>query len=60
MTNSSLAEETYVKKKRIELAKEIIARLKTEMNKRRLAEPNRSGTEAEAAAKGPAGRLARE
>jgi hypothetical protein len=34
--------------------------LKTEMNKRRLAEPSRNGTEAETATKGPAGRFARE
>jgi hypothetical protein len=53
-------EETQVKKKRMELAREIIARLKAEMNKRRLAEPSRNGTEAETVAKGPAGRLARE
>jgi len=39
-----------MKKKRIELAREIIARLKIEMNKPRLSESVRNGMEAEAEA----------
>jgi hypothetical protein len=50
-----------MKKKRIQLAAEIIARVRREMNKPRLTESVRNGMEAEAAkaANGPAARLAR-
>jgi hypothetical protein len=53
-----------MKKKRIELATEIIARLQIEMNKPRLTESVRNGMEADAeaaaaAAKEPAARFAR-